>query len=107
MKIFAFGLGYCAARLAARERETSALEETGAESPPPLPGRVREGGSLAQKARVVGGTVRSAAAVADWAAKGLDAYAFDGGPASAALAQGLKPASVGLVSATQAPPVSP
>jgi nucleoside-diphosphate-sugar epimerase len=68
MSLFAFGLGYCAAR-------------------------------LVQRGQVSAGTVRSAAAVAQWAAAGLDAYVFDGGPASAALAQGLTQARAGLVSA--------
>ena len=60
MKLFAFGLGYCAARLFAR-------------------------------GQVFGGTVRSAAAAAEWAAKGLDAQVFPG--------RTLRHANVGLVSA--------
>ncbi len=66
MRIFAFGLGYCAAR-------------------------------LVERGQVVGGTVRNAAAVAEWAARGLDVLLFDADPA--ALAQALKATDAGLVTA--------
>lgn len=70
MSVFAFGLGYSAARLAAR-------------------------GFVA----LVGGTTRSAVAAADWRARGIDAHVFDGAPAQAGLAQALGRAQVGLISA--------
>jgi nucleoside-diphosphate-sugar epimerase len=68
--IFAFGLGYSASRLAARGRE-------------PL----------------VGGTTRSATAAAQWRARGVDAHVFDGAPADDSLAEALKRAGIGLISA--------
>jgi nucleoside-diphosphate-sugar epimerase len=66
MRLFAFGLGYCAAR-------------------------------LVERGRVVGGTVRSASAVAEWAGKGQEAHLFDADPT--ALAAALQRADAGLVSA--------
>lgn len=70
MTLFAFGLGYSAARLAARGR--SAL---------------------------VSGTTRSATAAAQWRARGVDAHVFDGSAADADLGEALRRAQAGLISA--------
>jgi len=69
MSLFAFGLGYCAARLIAR-------------------------GGLG----AAGGTARAAAAVAAWRQAGVEAFLFDGEAFAPELAAALRRAEVGLVS---------